>query len=291
MGSASLAGVANVIVPMLIASLIVLNTMMGAVYERGREIAVYSSVGLAPSHIASLFIAEALVYATLGAMLGYLLGQSVTLYMARHDLMGGMFMNYSSLSAIFSTVIVMATVMVSTIYPARQAAAMSVPDVTRKWKFPEPDGDDWHFDFPFTIARADALGVCSYLHRVFSAYGEGSVGDFMTEEVALHAEGMDGDGRDSAYRLDLMVWLAPYDLGVSQRVTLRTTPTHELEGVYRIEIEIRRVSGDTASWKRLNTNFLGVLRKRFLVWRTVSDEVRAEYQAEGRVHLSGLPAS
>jgi hypothetical protein len=88
-----------------------------------------------------------------------------------------------------------------------------------------------------------------------------------------------------------MVWLAPYDLGVSQRVTLRTTPTHDLEGVYRIVMEIRRVSGDVASWKRLNTNFLGVLRKRFLVWRTVSDEVRAEYQAEGRAHLSGLPAS
>ena len=291
MGSASLAGVANVIVPMLIASLIVLNTMMGAVYERGREISVYSSVGLAPSHISSLFIAEALVYATLGAVLGYLLGQSITLYMARHDLMGGMFMNYSSLSAISSTVIVMATVVVSTIYPARQAAAMSVPDVTRKWKFPEPDGDDWHFDFPFTIGSADALGVCSYLHRVFSAYGEGSVGDFMTEEVALHAEGTDDDGGDPAYRLELMVWLAPYDLGVSQRVTLRTTPSDDLEGVYRIEMEIHRISGDVASWKRLNTKFLGVLRKRFLVWRTVSDEVRAEYQAEGRGHLSTLSAS
>jgi hypothetical protein len=291
MGSASLAGVANVIVPMLIASLIVLNTMMGAVYERGREISVYSSVGLAPSHISSLFIAEALVYATLGAVLGYLLGQSITLYMARHDLMGGMFMNYSSLSAISSTVIVMATVVVSTIYPARQAAAMSVPDVTRKWKFPEPDGDDWHFDFPFTIGSADALGVCSYLHRVFSAYGEGSVGDFMTEEVALHAEGTDDDGGDPAYRLELMVWLAPYDLGVSQRVTLRTTPSDDLEGVYRIEMEIHRISGDVASWKRLNTKFLGVLRKRFLVWRTVSDEVRAEYQAEGRGHLSSLSAS
>ncbi len=286
MGSASLAGVANVIVPMLIAALIVLNTMMGAVYERDREIGVYSSVGLAPSHIASLFIAEALVYATMGAVLGYLLGQSITLYMARQGLMGGMFMNYSSLSAIFSTVIVMATVVVSTLYPARRAADMAVPDVTRQWRFPEPDGDDWHFDFPFTIGRADALGMCSYLRRIFRSYGEGSVGDFMTESVALAAEETTGTDQDPTYRLQMMAWLAPYDLGVSQQVLLRTTPTDDMDGVYRIEMEIRRESGDVASWKRLNTNFLGVLRKRFLVWRTVSDEVRAEYHAEGRDHIS-----
>ena len=39
----------------------------GAVYERDREIGIYSSVGLAPNHIAALFIAEALVFATVGS--------------------------------------------------------------------------------------------------------------------------------------------------------------------------------------------------------------------------------
>ena len=62
---------------------------------------------------------------------------------------------------------------------------MSVPDVTRRWHFPEPEGDDWHFDFPFAISAGDAVGICSYLHRIFSSYGEGSVGDFMTEAVEL----------------------------------------------------------------------------------------------------------
>ena len=38
MGSASLAGIGNLFVPLLIASLIVLNTMLGAVYERSGEI-------------------------------------------------------------------------------------------------------------------------------------------------------------------------------------------------------------------------------------------------------------
>ncbi len=279
MGSASFSGLANLIVPLLIAALIVLNTMMGSVYERDREIGVYSSVGLAPNHIAALFIAEALVFATMGAVLGYLVGQGLTLLMVQLGWMGGMFMNYSSLSAISSTVIVMATVVLSTLYPARRAADMSVPDVTRRWSFPEPEGDLWRFDFPFTIGRSDALGVCSYLRRIFAAYGEGSVGDFMTEGVEFRASGTNAD---PVYGLELMAWLAPYDLGVSQQVVLRTLPTADIPGIYRIEMELRRVSGDVASWKRLNSGFLNVLRKRFLVWRTVSPEMRSEYLEEGR---------
>ena len=72
MGAAALSGIGNLFVPILIAALIVLNTMLGAVYERDREIGIYSSVGLAPNHIAALFIAEALVFATVGAVFGYL---------------------------------------------------------------------------------------------------------------------------------------------------------------------------------------------------------------------------
>jgi hypothetical protein len=279
MGSAAFSGIGNLIVPLLIAALIVLNTMMGSVYERDREIGVYSSVGLAPNHIAALFIAESLVFATVGAVLGYLVGQGLTLLMARFELLGGMFMNYSSLSAISSTFIVMATVVLSTLYPARRAADMSVPDVTRRWTFPEPEGDLWRFDFPFTIGRSDALGVCSYLRRVFAAYGEGSVGDFMTEGVGFRVA---GTSADPVYGLELMAWLAPYDLGVSQRVELRTLPTEDIPGIYRIEMELQRVSGDVASWRRLNSGFLNVLRKRFLVWRTLDPEMRAEYLEEGR---------
>ncbi|NKB69155.1 MAG: FtsX-like permease family protein [Candidatus Latescibacteria bacterium] len=279
MGTASLSGMANLIIPLVIASLIVLNTMLGSVYERDREIGVYSSVGLAPSHIAALFIAESLVFATLGAVFGYLVGQTTTLVLTRYDLMGGMVMNYSSLSAIVSTFTVMATVVVSTIYPARRAASMSVPDVTRRWSFPDPVGDDWRFDFPFTIGGADALGVCAYLYRVFGAYGEGSVGDFMTEGVQFDSAGSTGQ---PVYRLRLQVWLAPYDLGVSQQVSLRMLPADDVPGIYRIEMELQRVSGDVASWRRLNTGFLDVLRKRFLVWRTISPDVQRDYLEDGR---------
>ena len=68
-------GMELVFFPILIAVLIVLNTMLGSVFERVHEIHIFSSIGLAPSHIGMLFIAEALVYAILGRVAGYLLGQ------------------------------------------------------------------------------------------------------------------------------------------------------------------------------------------------------------------------
>ena len=77
MGLTSFSGISSLIIPILIAAMIVLNTMLGAVYERIREIGTYSAVGLAPSHISSLFLAESMVYAVMGAVAGYLLGQVV----------------------------------------------------------------------------------------------------------------------------------------------------------------------------------------------------------------------
>ena len=282
-GSTSLSGLGNLFIPILIAALIVLNTMMGAVYERFREIGIYSAVGLAPNHIAALFLAEAGVFATLGAVFGYLIGQVLVLFLYQFDMLGGMELNYSSLSAISATLIVMVTVFLSTLYPAKKAADMAVPDVTRKWEFPEPDGDQWVFDFPFTVGGAEVLGMYTYLTRVFESYGEGSVGDFVADNVRFTSTESKGEPQ---YEIYLTAWLAPYDLGISQNVEMRAIPAGE-HNIYKIEVVIHRLSGDVASWKRINRGFLNVLRKRFLVWRTVPQELKLRYAEEGKQILSG----
>ncbi|MSS72100.1 MAG: FtsX-like permease family protein [Candidatus Latescibacteria bacterium] len=280
-GATSISGLGNLFIPVVIAALIVLNTMMGAVYERFREIGIYSSVGLAPNHIAALFLAEAAVFATLGAVLGYLIGQVLILFLNAYGLLGGLSVNYSSLSAVSSTLIVMATVMLSTLYPARKAADMAVPDVTRKWAFPEPEGDDWRFDFPFTLGATEALGVYTYLARAFEAYGESSIGRFVTGDVRFTAEDVRGEPE---YRIEMTVWLAPYDLGISQAVRLLAIPTGE-RGIYKIEVDIHRLSGDVASWQRVNRGFLNDIRKMFLVWKTSPPEAKGAFTRQGREML------
>jgi len=272
MGATQITGAADLFVPILIASLIVLNTMIGAVYERAREIGIYSIVGLAPSHIGLLFIAESTVFAIFGAVAGYLLGQMTYLLTLHTGLVSGITLNFSSLSAVWATSIVMITVLLSTLYPARLAAKMAVPDVTRRWEFPPPAGDRWHFDFPFTVAGAEVPGIYAYLKTVFSAYAEGSAGDFIAESVEVSLT--QGDGGEM-YELGMIAWLAPFDLGISQSVRLTAVPGEH--NIYRIETELIRLSGDVASWRRMNRSFLTVLRKRFLVWRTLPGGIRAEY--------------
>jgi ABC-type antimicrobial peptide transport system permease subunit len=51
-GATSVGGMSELFIPILIAALIVMNTMLGSVYERVREIGVFNAVGLAPSHSA-----------------------------------------------------------------------------------------------------------------------------------------------------------------------------------------------------------------------------------------------
>lgn len=275
-GQTSFTGIGKLLVPIAIAALIVLNTMMGSVHERRKEISVYSSVGLAPTHIGALFVAESAVFATVGAVLGYLLGQVVMRILTEFGWLSGLELNYSSISAVYSTLIVMIVVFLSSLYPARLASSMAVPDVTRKWKFPDPEGDRWHFDFPFTVRGSDALPMCVYLVRYFEAYTESSLGAFFTRDVRL--SGTQGD--EPHYTIEMTVCLAPFDLGVSQRVRLEAFSTGEY-GIYKIVITINRESGQFTTWQRMNRGFLNTLRKRCLVWRTITPAQKEKYREEG----------
>ena len=277
LGMTSFSGIANLFVPILIAALIVLNTMLGAVYERIKEIGTYSSVGLAPVHIGALFMAESCVYAILGAVAGYLLGQVVTKFLTARHLLAGLTLNYSSLSAVMATIIVIAVVLLSTTYPARKASQMAVPDVTRKWVLPKPKGDKWEFDFPFTVSEIEVLGLCTFLKEYFSSYGEESIGTFYTRGAKLSTLAT-AEGR--SFLVGATIWLAPFDLGVSQELKFSTTPMGKFN-FYTIQLSLKRLSGETTAWVRLNRRFLDTIRKQFLVWRTVSPKIKAEYKKQG----------
>jgi hypothetical protein len=290
MGATSFAGTENVFIPILIAALIVLNTMMGSVFERTNEIGIFGSLGLAPVHIAMLFIAEAFVYAVLGAISGYLVGQVTAKVLVDGLTVGGfplipgglissaLNLNYSSLSAVGTTIIIMATVLLSTLYPARKASEMSVPSVERRWKLPPPEGDVLRVQLPFTVSSGQTLGLNVFLKEYLEAHADYSLGHFSVDKVELSPIETDyGRG----WRLEAMVWLAPYDLGVSEYMTLDTVPTEDT-WVNEVHITIRRESGDEASWLRVTRNYLNMVRKQFLLWRTFRPELKERYEQQGQ---------
>ncbi len=276
-GMSSASGLETMAIPILIAALIVLNTMLGAVYERTTEIGIYSSLGLAPSHIAILFLAEASVFANLGAIVGYLIGQVLAKFIHVFDIQAGVELNYSSMSAVGVTVLVVIVVLLSTIYPSKKASQIASPGIARKWELPEPEGDTLTVLLPFTVTGRDAFGVAAFLQEFFSEYVGYAGGEFLAEDVRLEAL---GDEPEDGVAVKLRMWLAPYDLGVSQDFSLSMLPTED-EDIFKIEIRLERLAGDINSWKKTNSLFLSSIRKQFLIWRTVPQGEKVAYADQG----------
>ena len=63
-----------ILVPWLIVVLNVVVTMLNSYYERRHDISIYSSIGMNPSHVSGVFLAEAAVIGVVAGSLGYLLG-------------------------------------------------------------------------------------------------------------------------------------------------------------------------------------------------------------------------
>ena len=137
-GANSTEGLETIVIPILIAALIVLNTMLGSVFERVKEIHIFSSIGLSPGHIGTLFMAEALVYAILGAVSGYILGQAVSKIVAIVAPNSGLSLNFSSISAVMSTLIIVAVVLLSTLWPAKKRQRSLRRPFSAHGPFPTP---------------------------------------------------------------------------------------------------------------------------------------------------------
>ena len=112
----------------------------------------------------------------------------------------------------------------------------------------------------------------------FEAYNEESIGVFYTKGAHLGTVETDkGEG----CAIDMDIRLAPFDLGVSQHLLFQALPTGE-HNVYTIELYIQRLSGEHASWRRANQRLMNMIRKQFLIWRTVSPEAKETYRERGR---------
>lgn len=280
----SYSGMPNIIIPLAISIFIVLNTMIGSVFERKNEIAIYTSVGLAPSHVAFLFIAESLAFAVLSVVLGYLLAQVSASLFAGTALWAGITVNYSSLAGVAAMVLVILVVLVSVIYPARVAARIAIPDINRSWKLPASQGSTLTITLPFLMKMDEYCGVGGYLLDYFNSHQDVSHGIFSTGEVQWQAKSpATGDSQSEPeqeavyFQLNSRVWLAPFDLGIMQRVELAIRPAVGEPGFLEIRVMLRRESGEANTWYRINRVFLNQLRRQLLAWRSLDNETKSGY--------------
>ena len=283
---AEASGVRDLLIPVVLGGLIIFATMLGSVTDREREIYTFSSLGLAPAHVASLFFAEASIYAVVGGMGGYLLGQVVARvlgYFASLGWVGVTNMNYSSTNAIVTILIVMSTVLISTIYPAVKASRSANPGIQRAWRIPKPEGNLYDLKFPFTVSAYDIVGVVSFLKEHFDNYADTSLGVFMCVEDRVFRQ-----KENDMLGFRATVALAPFDLGVTQNFAMLSQPS-DIEGINEVRILIHRFSGAHGDWQRSNRVFVHELRKQLLIWRSLPEEVMDRYREKTLATRDSLP--
>ncbi|WP_035104322.1 FtsX-like permease family protein [Desulfohalovibrio reitneri] len=284
-------GVPNIVIPLIIAVLIVLNTMISSVYERKREIGVYTSIGMAPTHVSYLFIAEAVAFAVISAVLGYLLAQTAAAFLAGTALWSGMTANYSSLAGVAAMLLVITVTLISVIYPSKVAADIAIPDVNRSWTMPEGEGSEVFMTLPFLLKYPEQECIGGFLLDYYMAHQDVTHGLFCADDIgcsfacpalpkdpSLSRKAMEERDGDPCLNLRARIWLAPFDFGVKQTTELIFCPSAEQEGFLEIQIRITRESGEASVWRRINKNFLNDIRKQLLVWRSLEPQAQKSYE-------------
>jgi len=258
------------LIPLTISTLIIFNTILGSIYERKREISTLSLVGLSPLEITGTFIAETAEYAILSVVIGYLGGIIAARILVRFGFLPlELFPQFTSISMLITMAIFITVVILGSIYPSILSGRLVSPSRRRKWEVPEPHGDIWEIDMPFTIDEEEMLGFLSYL----SNYLKNNPSEFFEiESLSTQKETIEDREVTS---LSLEMRLAPFATQTLQRVIIRPIP--EPGKKMRLRCLIYLISGVRDIWKRSNRNFIDVLRKQTLIWRSLEMNERLEY--------------
>jgi len=253
------------VVLMVIVIASIFNVILGSVYERKKDIFTYSVVGLSPLHISFMFLAETIVYALIGGVVGFLFAILMGKFSAIL-LQEILVLNYSSIWVLISLGIAILSAVVASIYPIRVASKRVTPSLERVWKAPtKPKGDIWKVHLPFFVSdEKEAEDLIEFIREFMEAHASSDAPNFYIKSLRL-GEGTEGEMR---YKdLTAEARLFPYDAGVSQIFTLRLFETERDR--WQSVIVLKRIEGAIDLWERLNHSFLDTIRKQFLLWKSI----------------------
>ena len=140
---------------MLLSILIIGSIMFRSVEERKHDIFILSSIGLNPTHITALFMAEALIIGLISGGLGYLFGVSGYRIIGTISPLGikeKVSLEWSLIALLFSLL----TSVLAALIPAIKASTIVTPSYLRKLRFredekPREEGEPWVIELPIKI--------------------------------------------------------------------------------------------------------------------------------------------
>ncbi|MEM3647720.1 MAG: M28 family peptidase [Thermoproteota archaeon] len=281
----SFIGAETLIVPLVIASVSILNITIGAIYERIKSLSVYVVVGATPSQTAGIFLSESIVYGILSSVFGYILGVvGVSVMMRLGAYTPDFFPNFASSFILVVVALALFIPLIATVQPAVKAWRLVTPSLERKWKIPEPVGDYWTIPLPFVATDENELmGIMAFIREFLeSSMGTEKTGLFATEAVGF-SEQREGD--KTIKRLSAKIRLAPFDLAIMEDFEIEAVTQMKR---YNMTLRFVRTSGILKNWITSNKAFIDVMRKQFLIWRTLPPSEREYYIGEAGKKLREL---
>jgi hypothetical protein len=262
-----------------------MNTMLGTVYERKKEIEIYTAVGLNPTQIGLFFIAEALVYGIIGSVAGYLFGQGISKIMYKYQWLPGIDLNFSSLLVVYVMVFTIIIVILSTIYPAFTAVKAAQPSgESLKQSKLAIDNDLIEILYPFSFTESKRYAINGFIREYILKFADASTGSFMSNDIGVsvieHYDAKTNFTTVGALSQKFDIALTPYDLGVTEIVEVITF-YHPKVGAYMVKMVITRVSGTDSNWLRTNQPFSDEIRKLMLRWRVEPLALQEKCQIAG----------
>ncbi|MFX0085193.1 MAG: ABC transporter permease [Candidatus Hodarchaeota archaeon] len=272
--STSIRGFTFMIFVLLISALIMLNTLLGAISARMKDIEVWSSVGANPSHIKYNFMFESLIFGLIGGSLGYI-GAIIVAFL------GNIFKFTTSITPnkldfnwVFVTILVAIIVcLIASIYPSRKASTAVVPSLRRSWKpgLGQMLTQQYTFDeeeIPITLEPRDFLDYAEYIQTRMDIPTFFKVKRKWPVEISeLH----DGTKKRS-FKLDVAVFSAEGTYAIIQIWSVEKTESQTM----KVFAKVNPYSsfGESSGWAQNSTNFnkasfdtLDMIRQLSLKWR------------------------
>jgi ABC-type lipoprotein release transport system permease subunit len=265
-----------VIIPLMIASLIILDTMLGSVYERQKELSILSAVGLSPTHVSGLLIIEAILYGIVGTVLGYIPGIIGSQFLIRSGMMPqGFVPGFASVYILVVTAVILAMELAGVAYPVWKVSTIVTPGLLRKFRFTvKGESKTLYVPMPFFSREDETYAVLSFIDEYLTSCKVEGLAPFIVLEDPKYAYDSSGFTRKLILKTKLL--LPPYDANITQLVQIVAQAEVGVDR-YEYSFHIEQLTGSVESWKKSVGACIETLRRQLLLWRTLPDEEKAKY--------------
>jgi len=253
------------LVPIVICALVLLSTMTGAVYERIKEIYIYSVIGLNPMNVVGMFLGECIAYALISAPLGYVFSSILGNF-------SSVFANYASSSVILVVLSSILVILSSSIYPLRKVSKFVTPSLERVWRPPtKPKGNTWDIPLPIAMeTEEEAVGMIAFITEYLKSYGSEAT-NFMVEKLEHEKKTEEGK---NVYLSRAIIRLRPYETGLTEEMIFRAS---RVKNRYVVMLTANLISGPRVLWIGSHLRVVDMVRKTMLVWKSLGKDERNSF--------------